>query len=123
MSQSLSLSISILHPILAPPILPPPPPLATIDQFVLQSTRKERALATLRLPGLIDAHVHLREPGYTHKEDLFTGTSSALAGGVTTVLDMPNTSPATSTPAHLAEKVALAASKAVCDVGLFVGAT
>ncbi len=80
-------------------------------------------MAKIQLPGLIDAHVHLREPGYTHKEDLFTGTSAALAGGVTTVLDMPNTVPSTSTPERLAEKVALAASKAVCDVGLFVGAT
>ena len=45
----------------------------------------------LRLPGLIDIHVHLRDPGQTHKEDFLTGTSAALAGGVTTVFDMPNT--------------------------------
>ncbi|HRJ45309.1 MAG TPA: amidohydrolase family protein, partial [Caldilineaceae bacterium] len=80
-------------------------------------------MATVRLPGLIDAHVHLREPGYTHKEDFYTGTAAALAGGVTAVLDMPNTVPPTDTPARFAEKAALAASKAVCDVGLFVGAT
>ena len=80
-------------------------------------------MATVRLPGLIDAHVHLREPGYTHKEDFYTGTAAALAGGVTAVLDMPNTSPPTDTPERFAEKAALAASKAVCDVGLFVGAT
>lgn len=46
-----------------------------------------------RLPGLIDAHVHLRDPGGTHKEDFLTGTQAALAGGVTAVLDMPNNSP------------------------------
>jgi len=80
-------------------------------------------LATIRLPGLIDAHVHLREPGYTHKEDFYTGTVAALAGGVTAVLDMPNTNPPTDTPERFTAKVALAAAKAVCDVGLFVGAT
>jgi carbamoyl-phosphate synthase/aspartate carbamoyltransferase/dihydroorotase len=80
-------------------------------------------MTTIRLPGLIDAHVHLREPGYTHKEDFYSGTVAALAGGVTTVLDMPNTQPPTATPARLREKVALAQAKAVCDVGLFVGAT
>ena len=80
-------------------------------------------MTTLRLPGLVDAHVHLREPGYEHKEDFYTGTVAALAGGVTTVLDMPNTQPPTATPALLREKAGLAAAKAVCDVGLFVGAT
>ena len=80
-------------------------------------------MTTLRLPGLVDAHVHFREPGYTQKEDLYSGTCAALAGGVTTVLDMPNTVPPTSTPADFQEKVGLAEAKAVCDVGLFVGAT
>lgn len=80
-------------------------------------------MATLRLPGLIDAHVHLREPGYTQKEDFHSGTCAALAGGVTTVLDMPNTEPPTSTSRRLQEKVDLVRAKAVCDVGLFVGAT
>ncbi len=77
----------------------------------------------LRLPGLIDPHVHLREPGLTHKEDLFSGTCAALAGGFTTILDMPNSRPPTSTPERLEEKARLAAAKAVCDVGFFVGAT
>ena len=80
-------------------------------------------MTKLRLPGLIDAHVHLREPGYIHKEDFFSGTAAALAGGVTTVLDMPNTNPPTATPDRLRDKARLAAAKAVCDVGLFVGAT
>ena len=80
-------------------------------------------MSVLRLPGLVDAHVHLREPGYTHKEDFFSGTAAALAGGVTTVLDMPNTNPPTATPERLREKARLAAAKAVCDVGLFAGAT
>ncbi len=80
-------------------------------------------MTTIRLPGLVDAHVHLREPGYTHKEDFYSGTAAALAGGVTTLLDMPNTLPPTSTPERLQEKIQLAAAKAVCDVGIFVGAT
>lgn len=80
-------------------------------------------MSTLRLPGLVDAHVHLREPGYEYKEDFATGTMAALAGGVTTVLDMPNTTPPTSTPERLADKARRAAARAVCDVGLFVGAT
>ena len=75
------------------------------------------------LPGLIDAHVHLRDPGATHKEDFGTGTRAALAGGVTTVLDMPNNPIPTTTLAALENKRALARAKAVCDYGLFVGGT
>ena len=80
-------------------------------------------MTILRLPGLVDAHVHLRQPGYEHKEDFFSGTAAALAGGVTTVLDMPNTNPPTATPERFAAKARLAAANALCDVGLFVGAT
>lgn len=47
----------------------------------------------IKLPGLIDPHVHLREPGATHKEDWASGTAAALAGGYTLVLAMPNTQP------------------------------
>ena len=80
-------------------------------------------MTTIKLPGLVDAHVHLREPGYEHKEDFHSGTVAALAGGVTTVLDMPNTQPPTATPELLHDKARRAAAQAVCDVGLFVGAT
>src|SRR6266511_162738 len=47
----------------------------------------------IRLPGLIDPHVHLREPGATYKEDFYSGTCAALAGGITMLLAMPNTKP------------------------------
>jgi len=47
------------------------------------------------IPGLIDSHVHFREPGLTHKEDFLTGSMAAAAGGITTFLDMPNTLPPT----------------------------
>ena len=46
-------------------------------------------------PGLVDMHVHLRDPGFTHKEDIITGCNAAVAGGVTSVLAMPNTQPVT----------------------------
>lgn len=77
----------------------------------------------LALPGLIDVHVHLREPGGEHKEDFLSGTQAALAGGVTTVLAMPNTSPPVVDRASLDLVLARAAAKAVCDYGLFAGAT
>jgi dihydroorotase-like cyclic amidohydrolase len=77
----------------------------------------------MRLPGLVDVHVHTRDPGATHKEDWDTATAAALAGGFTCILAMPNTQP----PAIDAETFAFArepaAAKARCDFGLFVGAT
>ena len=76
-----------------------------------------------RLPGLIDAHVHLRDPGGINKEDFLTGTQAALAGGVTAVLDMPNNSPPTTDGETLQRKAELASRKAVCDFGLYLGAT
>lgn len=81
------------------------------------------ATGLLVFPGLIDPHVHLREPGGEHKEDFTTGTRAALAGGFTTVLAMPNTTPALTDRETLAQAQTLAASKVVCDVGFFVGAT
>ncbi|MCP4646644.1 MAG: dihydroorotase family protein [bacterium] len=75
------------------------------------------------LPGLIDPHVHLRDPGLTYKEDFHSGTRAALAGGFTTVLDMPNTKPPTTTAAALKKKAEIAKKKAVCDYGFHFGAT
>ena len=62
------------------------------------------------LPGVIDSHVHMREPGLTHKEDLETGSRGAVLGGVTAVFEMPNTEPPTTNAAALADKVAARAS-------------
>lgn len=75
----------------------------------------------LTLPGLIDAHVHLREPGATHKEDCFSGTGAALAGGFTTILDMPNNQPPITDSATLSYKLSVFHAKALCDYGLFAG--
>ncbi|RYG44344.1 dihydroorotase, partial [bacterium] len=60
-----------------------------------EGTQTIEAEHLLVFPGLIDSQVHFREPGLTHKEDIETGTKAALLGGVTTVLEMPNTDPTT----------------------------
>lgn len=81
-------------------------------------------MSTIRIPGLIDPHVHLRDPGATHKEDFTTGTQAALAGGLTMLLDMPNNygSPVVS-PYALSGKIAATQDRLFCDVGLFYGAS
>ena len=76
----------------------------------------------LKLPGLIDPHVHVREPGQTHKEDWDTATQAALAGGVTTILGMPNTKPPIFDAATLDLALDAAKQKARCDYGQYVGA-
>jgi dihydroorotase-like cyclic amidohydrolase len=76
----------------------------------------------ITLPGLVDPHVHLREPGATHKEDFDTGTAAALAGGFTVVMAMPNTAPPLTDAPSLDLARAAANAKARCDYGLFLGA-
>ena len=76
----------------------------------------------LKLPGLIDPHVHFREPGATHKEDWDTGTSAALAGGFTTVLAMPNTKPPIFDAGTLDIALTAAKDKARCDYAQYLGA-
>ena len=73
------------------------------------------------LPARVDPHVHLRDPGFGEKEDFFTGTLSAAFGGVSCVLDMPNTDPFVYRYSHLEEKEHIASRKAVVDYGLYVG--
>ena len=72
----------------------------------------------IRLPGLIDIHVHLREPGESYKEDFSSGTSAALKGGITTVLAMPNTNPPILDQESLSSASELAQVKAFCDYGI-----
>ncbi|MGB0384303.1 MAG: amidohydrolase family protein [Ardenticatenaceae bacterium] len=78
---------------------------------------------TIKLPSLVDVHVHLRVPGGEHKEDFDSGTAAALAGGVTQVLAMPNTSPPIVDEAvfNLANQRATATAR--CDYGIYLGAT
>lgn len=80
-------------------------------------------MPTVRLPGLVDVHVHLRQPGGEHKENYASGTAAALAGGVTCVLDMPNTTPPTTSRERLQAKQSYAQTNIRCDVGVFVGAS
>ena len=75
------------------------------------------------LPGVIDPHVHFRDPGNPEKEDLESGSRAAAAGGITSFLDMPNTSPNATNRLALEEKIAAAAKKAVTHHGFFIGAT
>jgi dihydroorotase len=75
------------------------------------------------LPGLIDPHVHLRDPGDPAIETIPTGTKAAVLGGLTAVFDMPNTSPAITDAERLAWKQGYAAEAAWCDMGLYVGGT
>ena len=75
------------------------------------------------LPGVIDTQVHFREPGLTHKEDLESGSRSAVMGGVTGVFEMPNTDPLTVSAEALGEKVKRGHHRMHCDFAFFVGAT
>jgi dihydroorotase len=75
------------------------------------------------LPGIIDTHVHFREPGHLEKEDMETGSRAALLGGVTAVFEMPNTSPPTTTEALVADKLARAQGRMHCDHAFYVGAS
>lgn len=75
------------------------------------------------MAGGIDAHVHFREPGLTHKADMETESRAAVAGGVTTVFDMPNTNPPTITPEAMAGKIAIGKEKSVAKIGFHIGAS
>jgi carbamoyl-phosphate synthase/aspartate carbamoyltransferase/dihydroorotase len=76
----------------------------------------------MKLPGLIDPHVHFREPGATHKEDWDSGTAAALAGGFTLVLAMPNTQPPITDAASFEQALHTAGYKARCDYAQYLGA-
>ncbi len=75
------------------------------------------------IPGLIDEHVHFREPGLTAKADIASESRAAVAGGVTSFMDMPNTAPQTTTRQLLEEKFALAAQKSIANYSFYIGAT
>ncbi|KAK4539571.1 hypothetical protein LTR36_010848 [Oleoguttula mirabilis] len=101
--------ISVFHSVLPPSSFPPGTPYTDYSPHVL-------------LPGLVDAHVHLNEPGRTEWEGFWTGTRAAAFGGVTTVVDMPlNAIPPTTTVANLQEKIKAAQGKCWVDVGFYGG--
>ena len=72
------------------------------------------------LPGIIDEHVHFREPGLTSKADMESESRAAAVGGITSFLDMPNTVPQTTTPEALDEKIAMAADRSHVNYGFFL---
>ncbi len=75
------------------------------------------------LPGMIDAHVHFREPGLTHKGDIASESRAAVAGGITSYLEMPNTNPPTTTRDRIEAKCTLAARKSMANYGFYIGAS
>lgn len=81
------------------------------------------AAGLLLLPGIIDCHVHFREPGVTHKADLSSESRAAVAGGVTSFFEMPNTQPQTVTLELLEQKMDLAAEKSLANYSFFLGAS
>ena len=92
----------------------------------LGSTRVDEELdasGMTLLPGVIDSHVHFRDPGLTYKEDLYSASRACAKGGVTSFLEMPNTRPSVTTQARLAYKLALASKKSIVNYGFFIGAT
>jgi dihydroorotase len=85
------------------------------DAFIIDGTGK------YLLPGIIDGQVHFREPGLTHKGDLYTESKAAIAGGITSFIDMPNTVPNVLTMEILNEKNKLASEKSLANYGFFLG--
>ncbi len=95
-----------------------------VDTAIDSSAKREiDAGGKLVLPGIIDAQVHFRDPGFTHKEDLDSGSRAAVSGGVTSFLEMPNTSPTTTDQQALDRKLARAADCSAANYGFFIGAT
>ncbi|MBC7101203.1 dihydroorotase [Methanothermobacter tenebrarum] len=92
--------------------------IASISKSPLKADKKINIKGKIILPGLIDAHVHFREPGYEYKEDFRTGSMAAAHGGFTTILDMPNTKPETNTAKEFKKKIKIASKKSIVDFGL-----
>jgi dihydroorotase len=96
--------------------------IAEISAKPMTNFENEKDLKGLTvLPGVIDSQVHFREPGFTHKEDLESGTRAALLGGVTSVFEMPNTNPATTTIEAFQDKLDRAKNRAHCHYAFYIG--
>lgn len=93
------------------------------DENMLRKPQVFDAKGCYVLPGIIDTHVHFRDPGFPDKADFATESRAALAGGVTSVIDMPNTNPQTTTLEALEEKEAIAAKKSAVNYAFMLGAT
>ena len=95
--------------------------IGTLTQRHAAETFEARGLHVL--PGIIDTHVHFREPGNLEKEDMETGSRAAVLGGVTAVFEMPNTNPPTTTRLAVEDKLKRAAARMFCDHAFYVGAS
>ena len=93
------------------------------ENFDFGSAQVIEAQGKFLIPGIIDEHVHFREPGLTHKADIYTESRAAVAGGVTSFMDMPNTNPQTTTQELLQQKFDLAAEKSLANYSFYLGAT
>ena len=94
--------------------------IAKITSQNLKASKVIDAKNKIIIPGLIDGHVHFREPGSTNKEDFLTGSMAAAASGITTIRDMPNTEPPTTNLQRLEEKRRLA-KKSIVNYGFHFG--
>ena len=92
-----------------------------ITKTPLKAEKTINANNNVVLPGLIDVHVHFRDPGLTYKEDFKTGSQAAANGGFTTIMDMPNTIPPTNTTKAFQDKLKIASKKSIIDFGLHAG--
>ena len=93
------------------------------DRFEPENAQIIDARGKYLIPGVIDEHVHFREPGLTAKADIYSESRAAVAGGVTSYMEMPNTVPQTTTQAQLQEKFDLAAEKSLANYSFYIGAT
>ena len=94
-----------------------------IGGIINESGKEINAEGHWVIPGIIDDQVHFREPGLTHKADIFSESRAAVAGGVTSFMEMPNTSPPAVTAEKLEEKYAIADSRSWCNYSFFMGTT
>jgi dihydroorotase len=94
-----------------------------VPQAILESSTIVEAEGLHLFPGIIDDQVHFREPGLTHKADIYSESGAAVAGGVTTFMEMPNTSPQTITQKLLEDKFRLGAEKSLANYSFYMGAT
>ena len=93
------------------------------ENFDFGSAQVIEAQGKYLVPGIIDEHVHFREPGLTYKADIYTESRAAVAGGVSSFMDMPNTIPQTTTQELLQQKFDLAAEKSLANYSFYLGAT
>ena len=97
--------------------------LSGIPEDVLKTSHIIDAKGKYLIPGIIDDQVHFREPGLTHKADIYTEAKAAIAGGITSFMEMPNTSPQTTTQKLLEEKYVLGSQKSLANYSFYIGAT